>query len=178
MRNEMVILVNEADEQTGLMEKLEAHEKGALHRAISVFIFNSKGEMLLQQRQHGKYHSEGLWTNTCCSHPHNGETTSEAAHRRLREEMGLETPLAFVFQFQYHAQLDQDLIEHEIDHVYIGVTDELPLPNPLEAAGYRYMSAESLLADLALHPEQYTEWFKICLPEVLKRTNSICNHHE
>lgn len=178
MENEKVILVNEADQQTGLMDKLEAHEKGLLHRAISVFIFNTKGELLLQQRQHNKYHSGGLWTNTCCSHPHAGESAYEAATRRLQEEMGMTTSLSFIYQFQYHAHLDSNLIEHEIDHVFFGVTDTPPVPNPIEAAGYRYVTATALLTDLAQHPEEYTEWFKICLPEVLKKATPILTYHE
>tara|TARA_R110002124_G_scaffold60752_2_gene166528 strand:- start:511 stop:1023 length:513 start_codon:yes stop_codon:yes gene_type:complete len=167
--NDNIILVNEADEKIGLMPKLEAHQKGLLHRAISVFIFNSEGEMLLQQRQHHKYHSGGLWTNTCCSHPFPNEKTHDAANRRLFEEMGLTAPLDFLFSFKYHAALDHELIEHELDHVFIGITDDLPKPNADEVMDYKYMNTASLLHDVAHNPNHYTEWFKICLENVLSK---------
>src|SRR5215468_430433 len=117
-RMEQVILVNELDEEIGTMEKLSAHEQGVLHRAISVFIFNEKGEMLLQQRASRKYHSGGLWTNACCSHPHPGEATHAAALRRLKEEMGFETSLKKAFDFVYKTSFDNGLTEHEFDHVF------------------------------------------------------------
>src|SRR5690606_17368820 len=155
-----VILVNEKDEPVGTMEKLEAHRKGLLHRAISVFIFDQRGRLLLQQRAAHKYHSAGLWTNTCCSHPAPGESTADAALRRLGEEMGMHTPLTFAFTFRYHAIFDNGLVEHELDHVFIGYTDETPTPNPDEVAAYRWV--DRLIIDQEVHtsPEVYTAWFK------------------
>ncbi len=160
---EYVVLVDERDNETGVMEKLEAHREGKLHRAISVFIFNSKNEMLLQRRALDKYHSGGLWTNACCSHPRQGEIVYYAAIRRLYEEMGLKCVLEEVFSFVYKAHLDHNLTEYEFDHVFMGTTDELPVPDSSEVAEWRYMSADQLEADISDHPEQYTEWFKICL---------------
>lgn len=166
---EYVILVDEQDNETGVMEKMQAHRVGALHRAFSVFIFNSKKEMLLQQRAAGKYHSAGLWTNTCCSHPRPGETLLDAATRRLQEEMGLACTLKKTFSFFYKAHLDNDLTEHELDHVFIGVTDVLPVPAIAEVASWKYMSLSDLDIDIRLNPEQYTEWFKICLRDYSKK---------
>lgn len=160
---DQVILVNEQDEEVGVMEKLQAHVAGKLHRAISVFIFNSKNEMLLQQRAIDKYHSGGLWTNTCCSHPKPGEETKAAAERRLYEEMGMKCDLGPSFTFVYKAALDNDLTEYEYDHVFTGITDETPVLNPDEAAAWRYESIERVRTDIAENPEQYTEWFKICI---------------
>ena len=137
---EKVILVDKTDHQIGEMEKQEAHIKGLLHRAFSIFIFNSKGEVLLQQRAFHKYHSGGLWTNTCCSHPRNGETTIQAANRRLMEEMGMSCVLTEEFSFIYKAKLDNDLYEHELDHVLFGTTDLLPQINKEEVADYKYSS--------------------------------------
>jgi isopentenyl-diphosphate delta-isomerase len=166
---EHVVLVNPKDEEIGTSEKMKAHELGLLHRAFSVFLFNSRGEMLLHRRALGKYHSGGLWTNTCCSHPRPGESTEAAAGRRLREEMGLSAPLSFAFSFIYRAELDQGLIEHELDHVYIGESDAIPLPHPEEVESYAYVAVDELERDLISQPEKYTEWFKICVLEVLKR---------
>lgn len=163
----MIILVNENDEQIGIMPKLEAHEKALLHRAFSVFIFNSKGEVLMQQRAEHKYHSGGLWTNTCCSHPFPGENTLEAANRRLLEEMGLKSTLNFVFKFQYKAVFDNELTEHEIDHVFVGKTDEIPTINPDEVASYKYMTIHEIQQDIARFPENYTVWFRIIFAESL-----------
>lgn len=160
---EYVVLVDERDNETGIMEKLEAHREGKLHRAISVFIFNSKNEMLLQRRALDKYHSGGLWTNACCSHPRQGEIVYYAAIRRLYEEMGLKCVLEEAFSFVYKAHLDHNLTEYEFDHVFVGTTDEVPVPDGSEVAEWRYMSADQLEADVSDHPEQYTEWFKICL---------------
>ncbi|QRR00968.1 isopentenyl-diphosphate Delta-isomerase [Dyadobacter sandarakinus] len=167
--SDQVVLVNEEDEAIGLMPKLEAHQKGVLHRAFSVFVFNSKGEMLLQRRAFGKYHSEGLWSNTCCSHPLDGETTYLGAVRRLREEMGITAELNFLFTFQYRASLENGLTEHELDHVFWGVTDDLPELNPEEASDFRYLTTSEIRADVAANPGAYTEWFKICLSEVLDK---------
>ncbi|TLV03591.1 isopentenyl-diphosphate Delta-isomerase [Dyadobacter luticola] len=170
--NDQVVLVDENDLAIGLMPKLEAHQKGLLHRAFSVFIFNSKGEMLLQQRAFGKYHSEGLWSNTCCSHPFPDEPTEEGAVRRLAEEMGIRTDLHFLFAFQYCADLENGLTENEYDHVFWGVSDAIPNLDPLEVSDYRYVAAETLKTDMQAHPENYTEWFKICLDEVLSKIES------
>ncbi len=161
VRTENVILVDERDEPIGTMEKLEAHRKGVLHRAISVFIFNREGRLLLQQRALHKYHSGGLWTNTCCSHPAPGESTHAAAHRRLQEEMGMEIPLTFAFTFLYHAPFANGLVEHELDHVFIGYTDASPVINPEEVAQSRWVSLAEIDAEVASNPEAYTAWFKL-----------------
>ena len=167
---EQVILVDVNDNPLGTMEKMEAHEKGVLHRAFSVFIFNRKGEMLLQQRAFSKYHSGGLWTNTCCSHPKEKETTLEAAHRRLMEEMGFDCDIKEVFDFIYKKELDQGLTEHELDHVFIGEYEGEVNFNPEEVNAYIYKPVQEVLNDVSGSPEKYTEWFKICLNEVVKRT--------
>ncbi len=166
---EYVILVNEQDEPIGKMEKMEAHEKALLHRAFSVFIFNRKGEMLLQQRAISKYHSGGLWTNTCCSHPREGEETLQAAHRRLQEEMGFDCPIEKQFHFIYKSSLDNNLTEHELDHVFTGIYEGEIHPNPQEVESYKYMKIQELKTDVEQNPQNYTEWFKICLKEVLER---------
>ncbi len=166
---EYVILVDESDRAIGTMEKMEAHERGLLHRAFSIFLFNTRGELLLHQRAHDKYHSGGLWTNTCCSHPRDGETVEEAAHRRLMEEMGMEANMERAFHFIYRAELDHDLTEHELDHVLTGVTDAEPRINPEEVAAYRYVALDELSDELAAHPERFTAWFRICFPEVMAR---------
>ena len=158
---EKVILVNEKDEPIGLMGKMEAHEKGLLHRAFSVFVFNSKQEVLLQQRAACKYHSPNLWTNTCCSHPRAGETNQQAGERRLQEEMGLQVPLQEVFSFIYKAPFDNGLTEHEYDHVLIGYSDAQPQINPEEVASWKWLSLEAIKEDILQAPEQYTAWFKI-----------------
>lgn len=166
---EYVILVDENDNQLGLMEKMEAHEKGLLHRAFSVFLFNSKGEMLLHQRAFSKYHSGGLWTNACCSHPRDNEKTINAAHRRLVEEMGFDCEIEKAFHFTYKSLLDSGLTEHELDHVFIGEYEGVINPNPEEVESYKYISVDELTKDIESNPHNYTEWFKICLEEVLKR---------
>ena len=158
---EKVILVNEKDEPIGLMGKMEAHEKGLLHRAFSVFVFNSKQEVLLQQRAACKYHSPNLWTNTCCSHPRAGETNQQAGERRLQEEMGLQVPLQEVFSFIYKAPFDNGLTEHEYDHVLVGYSDAQPQINPEEVASWKWLSLEAIKEDILQAPEQYTAWFKI-----------------
>jgi isopentenyl-diphosphate delta-isomerase len=166
---EYVILVDENDNQLELMEKMEAHEKGLLHRAFSVFLFNSKGEMLIHQRAISKYHSGGLWTNACCSHPRDGEKTIDAAHRRLEEEMGFDCEIKEVFHFTYKSALDNGLTEHELDHVFIGQYEGEINPNPEEVESYKYISIPDLTKDIQENPQDYTEWFKICLEEVLNR---------
>ncbi len=165
--NDYVILVDALDREVGVMEKLEAHQKGLLHRAFSVFIFNSKGEILLQQRALSKYHSPGLWTNTCCSHPRPQESTHCAAERRLLEEMGMSTPLNETFAFTYHAAFDNGLIEHEYDHVFFGWSDQAPVINYEEVSDYRYISIADLQQWLSEDPDAFTVWFKICFPNVL-----------
>ena len=162
---EFVILVDEKDNQLGLMPKMEAHEKAVLHRAFSVFIFNSKGELMLQQRAAQKYHSPLLWTNTCCSHQRDGETNIEAGERRLVEEMGFKTNLKEIFSFVYKAPFDNGLTEHELDHVMVGYFDGLPEINPEEVASFKWMSLEAVNADIKLHPNLYTAWFKIIFKE-------------
>ena len=158
---ENVILVDEKDNQVGLMPKLEAHQKGLLHRAFSVFIFNSDYKLLLQKRASSKYHSGGLWTNTCCSHPRDGEDTIDAANRRLNEEMGIKTSLRKVFEFIYTAELDNNLIENEFDHVFYGVYDIDPIINKDEAEDFKWVDMETLKNDIENNKDQYTVWFKI-----------------
>mgnify|MGYP003955709837 CR=1 FL=1 len=165
---EEVILVNTNNEVQGYMEKMEAHKKGLLHRAFSIFIFNSKGEILLQQRAKHKYHSGELWTNTCCSHPRKNESFLEAANRRLNEEMGLFCQLDEVFSFIYKADLDNGLIEHEFDFVFFGKTNALPILNIDEAMDYKYIKPEQLLLDIQNNPESFTEWLKISFNQVYK----------
>ncbi|MGO3707247.1 MAG: isopentenyl-diphosphate Delta-isomerase [Mesonia hippocampi] len=158
---EYVILVNEKDEQIGLMEKIEAHEKALLHRAFSVFVYNEKGEVLLQQRALGKYHSPGLWTNTCCSHQREGETNIEAGKRRLQEEMGFSTDLEESISFIYKAPFTNGLSEHEYDYILIGKYNGEPNVNPAEVAAWKWMKLEDIKADMEANPEIYTAWFKI-----------------
>ena len=166
---EHVILVNEQDQQIGIMEKMAAHIVPRLHRAFSIFIFNSKGELLLQQRALSKYHSPGLWTNTCCSHPHDGESLEQATSRRLMEEMGLHCEMHEVFTFI--APVGLGLIEHEFDHVWFGKSDDTPVINPDEVASYKYMNLNDIADDMKAHPECYTEWFKISFDEITKHVN-------
>ena len=160
---EEVILVNEEDQPIGQMEKMEAHQKGLLHRAFSVLIFNSKDQVLLQKRASSKYHSGSLWTNTCCSHPRPGETVLDAANRRLMEEMGMTADLTERFHFIYKTDLDNDLVEHELDHVLVGQSDDLPKLNSDEAEDFKYIDLETLKQELNSSPENYTVWFKIIM---------------
>ncbi len=162
---EHVILVDEQDNQLGLMPKMEAHEKAVLHRAFSVFIFNSDGDLMLQQRAAHKYHSPLLWTNTCCSHQRDGESNIAAGKRRLVEEMGFSTELKEVFSFIYKAPFDNGLTEHELDHVMVGYFDGVPEVNPEEVASFKWMSLEAIKEDIELHPNLYTAWFKIIFKE-------------
>lgn len=157
---EKVILVDENDKVIGEMEKIEAHVKALLHRAISVFIVNSKGEWLIHQRAFNKYHSNGLWTNTCCSHPYPKETSLDAANRRLMEEMGMKAPLQEIFAFTYKEALDNQLTEHELDRVFIGFSDDKPEPNADEVSAWKYIDFEELRKDVKNNPENYTVWFK------------------
>lgn len=161
MKEEQVILVNELDEQIGLMPKMEAHEKALLHRAFSVFIFNDKNELMLQQRALTKYHSPGLWTNTCCSHQREGESNIEAGKRRLQEEMGFTTDLRDTISFIYKAPFDNGLTEHEFDHILLGHYNEEPKLNKEEAHAYKWVSLDEVKKDINTNPEIYTAWFKI-----------------
>jgi isopentenyl-diphosphate delta-isomerase len=172
---EQVILVNEADEPQGLMEKMEAHEKGLLHRAFSVFVFNEKNELLMQQRAKSKYHSGGLWTNTCCSHPRDGEKTIDAAHRRLIEEMGFDCDIKKLTDFVYKAKLDHGLTEHEFDHVFVGQWQGVPNINTEEVESYQWMDVESVERDIARNPDRYTAWFKIIYQEFLTHVRHASN---
>ena len=162
---ELVVLVDEKDNQVGLMPKMEAHEKAVLHRAFSVFVFNDKGELMLQQRAADKYHSPLLWTNTCCSHQRDGETSLEAGKRRLMEEMGFVCDLEEVFWFVYKAPFDNGLTEHELDHVMIGTYNGEPNINPEEVESYKWMSLEAVKEDMEKNPDNYTAWFKIIFQE-------------
>ncbi|MEO8086774.1 MAG: isopentenyl-diphosphate Delta-isomerase [Bacteroidota bacterium] len=175
MINDYLILVDENDLQWGKLEKYLVHQLGLLHRAFSVFIFNTSGELLMQQRAEGKYHSGGLWTNTCCSHPRFGEEISDALKRRLAEEMRMECETTFAFSFTYKAKFENGLTEHEFDHVYFGVTDDVPVPENSEVKNWKYISLEKLEKDIQLHPGNYTEWLKICLP--LARSHFENNMH-
>lgn len=164
-----IILVNENDEPIGVSEKLEAHQLGKLHRAFSIFIFNSKGELLLQKRASSKYHSGGLWSNTCCSHPRVNEDTLSAAHRRLQEEMGLDCDLKEVHKFVYKIKFDNGLTEYEYDHVLIGKSDEAPKLNLEEAEDWKWVKLSQLCEDVKNNPENFTSWLKICLNDVLAK---------
>ncbi len=161
-----VILVDENDNAIGTMGKMEVHEKAILHRAFSIFIFNDKGEMLLQKRADNKYHSAGLWTNTCCSHPRPGEDTLNAARKRLEEEMGFTTTLSKAFSFIYKAPFDNGLTEHEYDHVFIGTHNGAVQPDPHEVSDYCYQSLREIKDNIQMQPGHFTEWFKIALPKL------------
>jgi isopentenyl-diphosphate delta-isomerase len=173
---DQVILVNEYDQELGLMEKHEAHRKGLLHRAFSAFVFNSKGELLLQRRAFGKYHSEGLWTNTCCSHPISGESIIDAGKRRLSEEMGFETDLTPSFNFIYKAELDNGFTEFELDHVLIGISDETPHLNTAEAMSFKWASLTTIKEDIVKNPSQFTVWFRIIMDEHYEELKSSITH--
>ncbi len=169
MNYDTVIAVDENDQVIDYLDKMEAHRKGILHRAISVFIFNSNGEWLLQQRAADKYHSALLWTNTSCTHPLVDESNEDAAKRRLWEEMGLNAELTPVFTFLYRAELENELIENELDHIFIGFTDNKPKPNSREVKDYRYISTGRLEEEMATNPEQFTAWFKLLMPQVKEK---------
>ena len=174
---ERVVLVNELDEPIGTMEKMEAHQKGLLHRAFSIFIFNDKNELLLQKRAMGKYHSAGLWTNTCCSHQRLGESTMEAAHRRLQEEMGFVTPLKETTWFIYKAPFDNGLTEHELDHIMVGHYEAAPVINSEEVEAWKWMPLEAVKADIKQQPALYTEWFKIIFEKFYEHINTSHESH-
>jgi isopentenyl-diphosphate Delta-isomerase len=160
MQEDHVITVDSADRPLGTMGKLAAHTSGVLHRALSVFVFNEAGQLMLQRRALSKYHSGGLWTNTCCSHPRPEEDTLSAAQRRLQEEMGFECPLSFAFKFEYRAQVG-DLVEHELDHCFVGMHEGAALPNSAEVAEWMWMDADAVSLDLFEDPDAYTAWFKL-----------------
>ncbi|AUC80838.1 isopentenyl-diphosphate Delta-isomerase [Lacinutrix sp. Bg11-31] len=171
MAEEKVILVNEKDEQIGLMPKMEAHEKAVLHRAFSVFIFNNKNELMLQQRALSKYHSPGLWTNTCCSHQRDGESNIEAGTRRLQEEMGFVAPLKEKMSFIYKAPFDNGLTEHELDHIMVGYYNAIPKINTNEVEAWKWMPLEIVKQDIIEQPELYTAWFKIIFDKFYQYIN-------
>lgn len=157
----MVILVDPFDTPVGTAPKLEAHEKGLLHRAVSVLLFNSRGELLIQRRAAGKYHSAGLWANTCCTHPEVGEPSLAAAVRRLREELGITARLTPLKTFTYRARLDNGMQEHEFDHLFTGRCDQLPSPDPSEVSECRYLPLAVLRKEMRRHPERFAVWFRI-----------------
>jgi isopentenyl-diphosphate delta-isomerase len=163
-----VVLVDEKDNPLGVMEKIEAHRQARLHRAISVFLFNQKGEWIIQKRALDKYHSRGLWTNACCTHPYPGESEIEAAKRRLMEEMGISCELKEIFNFVYKEKLDDNLTEFELDHVFIGITDEHPVINTNEVLEWKKISYEELSRDLYSNSADYTFWFK----EIFERVHN------
>lgn len=173
MTEERVILVNEKDEQIGLMPKMEAHEKAVLHRAFSVFIFNKRNELMLQQRAAHKYHSPLLWANTCCSHQRDGESNIQAGKRRLMEEMGFVTELENTVSFIYKAPFDNGLTEHEFDHVMVGNYEGAPIINPDEVADWKWMPLEDVKKDILERPEIYTEWFKIIFDKFYEHINRV-----
>jgi len=169
-----VILVNRDDKVIGEMEKIEAHQKALLHRAVSVFIFDTKGHMLLQKRAMCKYHSPGLWTNTACTHPQPNESYEKAATRRLSEEMGItNTALTKLFDFVYKEELDQGLTEHELDHVFIGISDAAPKVEPTEVSDYRYVAPKELLTHIQASPQAYTVWFKQIINQVIEEFSTL-----
>jgi len=177
MNPELLILVDETDREIGLLEKMRVHEEGLLHRAFSVFVFNSRGELLLQQRAKDKYHSPGVWSNTCCSHPRAGETTAAAASRRLNEEMGFTCDLEFAFSFTYKASFENGLTEYEFDHVFVGYSDDIPFPNPSEVHDWKYMTLEQLKTNLQNNPEDYSVWLGICFPRLhLQLADHLSTH--
>jgi isopentenyl-diphosphate delta-isomerase len=177
LKEPFVILVDENDNQTGVAGKMDAHHKGLLHRAVSVFVINSHGNWIMQRRALDKYHSNGLWTNTCCTHPHPGETDIDAAKRRLNEEMGIKCDLIELFSFIYREKLDNELTEYELDHVFFGVTDDVPLINAAEVEDWEAVSFNDLDEDIIENPENYTYWFKEIYEKVnlhiLKTQNNI-----
>lgn len=167
---EMILLVDENDKEAGYGEKHEVHKKGIFHRAFSIFIFNSQKQLLLQKRESNKYHSPGLWTNSCCSHQRQNELLSEAIHRRLKEEMGFDCELKEVFTFSYRVEFNPELIENEFDHVFVGYYDGEVTPEPYEVEDYKWMTLEEIKKDMEKNPDMYTYWFKICFPKIGEST--------
>lgn len=166
MINEFVVLVDEKDNDIGVMEKLQAHKEGLLHRAFSVFIFNDKNELLMQQRALSKYHSAGLWTNTCCSHPRPNETIKDAANRRLFEEMGMSCNLIIKTNFIYKTNFDNGLTEHELDYILVGYTNQNPIINKEEVESFRWQTLSDIKNDIVVNPNFYTSWFKIAIEKI------------
>jgi isopentenyl-diphosphate Delta-isomerase len=171
--DEEIILVDKNDNKLGLCGKMKAHLEGKLHRAFSVFVFNSEGELLLQKRAYEKYHSGGLWTNTCCSHPRDSEDIEEAVHRRLNEELGFDCPIKKILGFYYKAKLDNNVYEHEYDHVFIGKYNGVPKPNPNEVDDWLWINIEELLNRIKRNPSDFTYWFKLVLNDVLNFDNKV-----
>ena len=166
MASDYVILVDEQDNDVGVMEKLQAHQEGLLHRAFSIFIFNDKDELLLQQRSLSKYHSAGLWTNSCCSHPRPNETIKDAANRRLFEEMGVSCDLKIVTNFIYKTPFENGLTEYELDYILIGYTNSNPIINKEEVENFKWVLKDTVKKDIQVNPHLYTSWFKIALEKV------------
>ena len=173
MNNQLVIQVDEKDEVLGFIPKLEAHQTGVLHRAVSVLIFNSDGDWLLQKRADHKYHSAGIWSNSCCSHPFPNEEVIDAASRRLQEEMGISCNLVKEFSFHYKAEFGNGLIENELDHVFFGISNETPKPDPAEVSEWRMITTEELEEEIRQSPENFSEWFKIIIPKATNRLEVI-----
>lgn len=173
MESERVILVDANDNEIGTEEKLLAHRLGRLHRAFSVLIFNSQGKLLLQKRAEDKYHCGGLWSNTCCSHPRSGESLKDAAHRRLKEEMGMDSEnceLKEVFSFRYCVDFANGLTENELDHVFVGISNKIPIPNRKEVSEFKWVNLDELKADILANPTHYTPWLGLIL-------KSLDNHN-
>ncbi len=178
MMQEHVILVDPMGREIGTQEKMQAHRDGKLHSAFSIFVFNTIGELLLQKRAQTKYHSGGLWTNTCCSHPRPGESYHRAARRRLNEEMGFDCELTGLFSFIYHTQLNNSLFEHELDHVFVGYYDSQPTPNPDEVDDWKWVNVLTLRQDVRENPQSYTHWFKLILDRVVEEYQQVGFHNE
>lgn len=168
MDRNKVVLVDLQDNPTGEMDKMEAHQKGLLHRAFSVFIFNESGEMLLQQRAKDKYHGARLWTNACCSHPQLGETVKESAMERLQYEMGMHCDIEEIFSFVYNTPVENELIEHEYDHVFFGFSSVAPQPNPTEVEAYKWLDTTTIADEIEKNPGNYTYWFRSAFPKVMR----------
>jgi isopentenyl-diphosphate delta-isomerase len=168
MKRNQVVLVDTSDREVGVMDKMEAHRTGALHRAFSIFLLNSKGQMLIHQRAVGKYHGAGLWTNACCSHPQPGEDVKTSAMERLRFEMGLQCDIEKLFSFVYRASVENNLIEHEYDHVFLGYSDAIPQPHTDEVHQYRWIYPTELVEEIQRHPETFTFWFREAIHRVLE----------
>ena len=170
---QMVVLVDEEDNELGTEEKLKAHQDGGrLHRAISIFVFNRKGELMLQRRSKAKYHAKGLWANTCCSHPMPKESQILAAHRRLKEEMGFDCDMEEVFNFTYHADVGSGLTENEYDHIIFGSYDGDPILNPKEVSEWKWVSLKRLREDIKKDPSKYVPWLVLMIDEVAKNFDS------
>jgi len=165
---EKIILVDEKDNEIGAEEKIKTHQEGKLHRAFSIFVFNSQSELLLQRRAEDKYHSGGLWTNTCCSHPREGEELEDAVHRRLQEELGFDCELKEAFSFIYRKEFDNGLTEHELDHVFVGECEAEPNPDPAEVSEWKWITLDGLNKDIKENPDNYTYWLKVALDKVIK----------